>query len=53
MINKNSYSNSYQDNDNKIDYLKYGLTNEYGYSLIRKYKKIYNEEELIKKRLKP
>ena len=49
MKNVNGYYCSYNDSDKRIDFLKYGLLNEFGYNIENK-KSIYNEENIIKKK---
>ncbi len=48
MKNLNKYYTSYNGNENRIDYLKYGLLNEYGYSPDNKEPNYYNENNIIK-----
>ncbi len=44
----NCYYKGYSESNNRIDYLKYGLLNEYGNELERKDKEFYNEDKIIK-----
>ena len=44
----NKYYTSYEDNNKRIDYLKYGLLNARGINIDRKTPKQYNEEDIIK-----
>lgn len=46
---ENNYHKSYTETGNTIDYLKYGLFNNYGPNIDRS-NKFYKEEEIIKKR---
>lgn len=52
MKNINKYSTSYQESNNHLDYLKYGLLNEYGPSLNSYDKQSFNEEDIVKKKCK-
>lgn len=49
MKETNSYYKGYVENDNRLDYLKYGLLNEYGLNLDRNIN-YYDEEQIIKKK---
>lgn len=49
MKEENNYYKGYTETDNRIDYLKYGLFNEYGLNFDR-CKKYYKEEDIIKKK---
>lgn len=49
MKSENSYNQGYNFNDNSIDYLKYGIFNEYGLNIDRCLS-YYDEEKIIKKR---
>lgn len=49
MNNSKGYFKSYDESDNRIDYIKYGLLNEYGYNTDRKENQGYNEDKIIKK----
>ncbi len=49
MREVNLYYQGYFETDKKIDYLKYGLLNEYGYNMGLKPKEYYNEDKIIKK----
>ena len=46
MLNRNAYSNAYQETDDKINFLKFGLLNEYGEERERLNTK-YNENIII------
>ena len=48
MKTSNKYYFSYSDNNKKIDYLKYGINNEFGYNLFTKEKEEYDEEKITK-----
>ncbi len=49
MKETNSYYKGYVESDNRLDYLKYGLLNEYGLNLDRNIN-YYDEEQIIKKK---
>ena len=49
MLNRNAYSNAYQETDDKINFLKFGLLNEYGEERERLNTK-YNENIIIKRK---
>ena len=49
MKEVNGYYSTYSENDRRIDFLKYGLLNEFGPSLNRKTKETYCENKIIKK----
>ena len=49
MKSVNNYNRGYTETENSLDYLKYGLLNNYGPDLDRM-PKYYNEENIIKKR---
>ncbi len=49
MKEENSYLTSFNDNNNSLDYKKFGLFNEYGLNLDRT-NKCYKEEDIIKKK---
>lgn len=48
MKEVNGYYKSYNEQNNHLDYLKYGLNNEYGPNINHYEKECYNESELIK-----
>ena len=48
-MNNKGYFEAYSESDNRMDYLKYGLLNEYGYNINRMEKESYNEDKIIKK----
>ena len=45
----NNYFRGYMESDNRLDYLKYGLFNEYGLNLDR-CKNGYKEDNIIRKK---
>lgn len=49
MKEKNCYYEAYNETENRIDYLKHGLLNEFGPNLNRFKKEEYNEDKIIKK----
>jgi len=49
MKEVNKYYSSYKESEKRIDYLKYGILNEYGYNLESSNSEKYNEEFIIKK----
>lgn len=49
MKEVNLYYKGYSDSNNRIDYLKYGLLNEFGYNMGLKPKEYYDENKIIKK----
>lgn len=49
MQEKNGYYKGYTETEETLDYLKYGLLNEYGLNLDR-WNKCYKEEDIIKKK---
>ena len=49
MKKENSYGNGYTESDSSIDYIKFGLINEYGLNIDRN-TKYYKEEDIIKKK---
>lgn len=49
MKEVNKYFQGYKESTNRIDYLKYGLLNDYGYNIDRTTKEQYNEEEITKR----
>ncbi len=49
MQKENGYQKGYTETGNRIDYLKYGLMNDYGINLDRM-NKCYKEEDIIKKK---
>ena len=49
MKNVNHYYKGYKESDSKINYIKYGLLNEFGYNIDSNPKEEYNEEKIIKK----
>lgn len=49
MKNENNYNKGYAETENNLDYLKYGLFNEYGLNLDRA-NKCYKEDDIIKKK---
>ncbi len=51
MLNKNDYANAYQENNDQINFLKFGLLNEYG-EQIERFRESYNINDIIKKRCK-
>lgn len=53
MKEVNCYFQGFNDSENRLDYLKYGLLNEYGYNLTGSNKETYNEEKIIKKNCNP
>lgn len=46
----NGYYGGYNNSEERIDYLKYGLLNEYGINLESNSKSSYNEDSIIKKK---
>lgn len=48
MKEVNCYYKGYSENNNKIDYIKYGLLNEFGNDLERKNVEVYNEDKITK-----
>lgn len=48
MTNKNRYYEGYNGSDNRIEFLKYGLSNEFGYNLNYNQKEQYNENKIVK-----
>lgn len=48
-MEQNSYFRGYTESDNRLDYLKYGLLNDFGLNLDR-YKSDYKEDNIIKKK---
>ena len=51
MQEENGYYKGYTETGETLDYLKYGLLNEYGLNLDRCHK-CYKEEDIIKKKKK-
>ena len=49
MKEVNKYFIGYNETENKIDYIKYGILNEFGYNVDSSLNEIYNEEKIIKK----
>ena len=49
MKEENNYNRGYSETENSLDYIKYGLLNEYGLNLDR-WNKCYKEEDIIKKK---
>ena len=49
MQKENGYQKGYTETGNRMDYLKYGLMNDYGINLDRT-NKCYKEEDIIKKK---
>jgi len=45
----NQYYKSYNESDEKINYIKYGILNEFGDNILSKNKQEYNEGKIIKK----
>ena len=45
----NQYYKSYNESDEKINYIKYGILNEFGNNILYKNKEDYNEEKITKK----
>jgi len=45
----NGYYGSYNETGKHIDYIRYGLLNEFGYNINRKERECYNEDKIIKK----
>ncbi len=48
MKDVNAYYTSFNNTNNKKDYLKYGLMNEFGSNLEQSNRKKYKEEDIIK-----
>lgn len=48
MKNKNNYYEGFNGSSKRIDYLKYGMLNEFGFNLDSSTKKEYDEESIIK-----
>ncbi len=44
------YYKSFSETNKNIDYLKYGLLNEYGPNLEAANKEVYNEDEIMKRK---
>ncbi len=53
MKEVNCYFKGFNETENRLDYLKYGLFNEFGYNLTGSNKEEYNEEKIIKKVCNP
>ena len=49
MKEENGYNRGYTQTESNLDYLKYGLLNEYGLNLDRT-NKCYKEEDIIKRK---
>lgn len=49
MQEENGYYKGYTETGNNLDYLKYGLFNQYGLNLDR-WNKCYKEEDIIKRK---
>ncbi len=48
MKEVNGYYKGFRGNDNRLDYLKYGLLNEFGFDFDSSVKEGYNEDKIIK-----
>ena len=49
MKEENNYNRGYSETENSLDYIIYGLLNEYGLNLDRQ-NKCYKEEDIIKRK---
>lgn len=49
MKDVNLYYRGYSKSDNRMDFLKYGVLNEFGYNFGLEKMEFYNEEKIIKK----
>lgn len=48
MKNKNYYYEGFNGSEKRIDYLKHGLLNDFGYNLNFNFKEQYDENKIIK-----
>jgi hypothetical protein len=48
MKNKNQYYEGFNGSEEKIDFLKHGILNDYGLNINHNTKEIYNENKIIK-----